>query len=234
MSYSDKKSQVHAIRSFVQRQGRLTTGQKNALDQHWSRYGLQLVDGLIEPEQVFGRDAPLTVEIGFGNGVSLLQMMMAETEHNYLAMEVHRPGVGALVMGAAAQGIESLRIYNEDAVQVLQQCLPDESIDRLLLFFPDPWHKKKHNKRRILRPEFVELVAKKMKVGGVFHMATDWQHYAEQMLEVMEASKDYVNSCGAGAYAPRPDYRPVTKFEQRGLRLGHGVWDLIYQKKGWQ
>lgn len=217
------------IRSFIRRQGRLTPGQEVALDQHWSQYGL-------EPEldydfsEVFGRQAPLIVEIGFGNGDSLAKMAAANPDHDYIGIEVHKPGVGHLLILLTEQGLTNVRVYCHDAIEILEQKIPDHSLAGLHLFFPDPWHKKKHHKRRIVRPSFVDLLNKKLQVGGYFHAATDWQHYAESMLEVLSASEGLKNTSLSQDYCERPDYRPLTKFEQRGLRLGHGVWDLIFRK----
>jgi len=217
------------IRSFIRRQGRLTPGQEIALDQHWPQYGL-------EPEldydfsQVFGRQAPLIVEIGFGNGDSLAKMAAANPDHDYIGIEVHKPGVGHLLILLTEQGLTNVRVYCHDAIEILEQKLPDHSLAGLHLFFPDPWHKKKHHKRRIVRPSFVDLLNKKLQVGGYFHAATDWQHYAESMLDVLSASEGLKNTSLTQDYCERPDYRPLTKFEQRGLRLGHGVWDLIFSK----
>jgi tRNA (guanine-N7-)-methyltransferase len=217
------------IRSFIRRQGRLTPGQEVALDQHWPQYGL-------EPEldydfsQVFGRQAPLIVEIGFGNGDSLAKMAAANPDHDYIGIEVHKPGVGHLLILLNEQGLTNVRVYCHDAIEILEQKIPDHSLAGLHLFFPDPWHKKKHHKRRIVRPSFVDLLNKKLQVGGYFHAATDWQHYAESMLEVLTASEGLKNTSLTQDYCERPDYRPLTKFEQRGLRLGHGVWDLIFRK----
>ena len=217
------------IRSFIRRQGRLTPGQEVALDQYWPQYGL-------EPEldydfsQVFGRQAPLIVEIGFGNGDSLAKMAAANPDHDYIGIEVHKPGVGHLLILLHEQGLTNVRVYCHDAIEILEQKIPDHSLSGLHLFFPDPWHKKKHHKRRIVRPSFVDLLNKKLQVTGYFHAATDWQHYAESMLEVLSASEGLKNTSLTQDYCERPDYRPLTKFEQRGLRLGHGVWDLIFRK----
>jgi len=217
------------IRSFIRRQGRLTPGQQLALDQYWPQYGL-------EPEidydfsQVFGRQAPLILEIGFGNGDSLAKMAAANPDQDYIGIEVHKPGVGHLLILLNEQGLTNVRVYCHDAIEILEKKLPDHSLDGLHLFFPDPWHKKKHHKRRIVRPSFVELLNKKLRVDGYFHAATDWQNYAESMLEVLTASEGLKNTSLTKDYCERPEYRPLTKFEQRGLRLGHGVWDLIFRK----
>ena len=217
------------IRSFVRREGRLTPGQQRALDELWPRYGLA-ADTVLAPSVAFNRSAPLTLEIGFGNGASLAAMARQDPESDYVGIEVHRPGVGHLLKQIESDGLENVRIYCHDAVEILHHCIDDHSLDRVLLFFPDPWHKKKHHKRRIVQPLFTNLLARKLKHGGIFHMATDWQAYAEHMLEVMESATAFSNTAGNQGYSERPDYRPTTKFEQRGRRLGHGVWDLVYRR----
>lgn len=218
------------IKSYVMRAGRMTPGQQRGLDHGWPSYGLELQDGELQPEQVFGRQAELTLEIGFGMGQSLLEMAKAAPEQDFIGVEVHRPGVGALLNGMLTDSISNIRVYSCDAIEVLNQCIADNSLDRLMLFFPDPWHKSRHHKRRIVQPEFVALVRQKLKPGGVLHMATDWQPYAEHMLEVMNAAPGYKNLARDGTWVPRPAERPVTKFERRGERLGHGVWDLKFVK----
>lgn len=219
-----------AIRSFVIRAGRITVGQKNAFDTYWPSFGLSLFGGRINPEAVFGRKAPLVLEIGFGMGDSLLEMARNEPEKNFIGIEVHPPGVGRLINVAGQEALTNLRVYMADAMDVLEDCIPDGSIDRLQLYFPDPWHKKKHHKRRILQSAFVQKLRPKLAAGGLFHMATDWQAYAEHMLEVMNAAPGFATDFKETGYAPRPDYRPITKFEKRGERLGHGVWDLLFKR----
>ena len=219
-----------SIRSYVVRAGRMTDGQRNAFENSWATYGLKLADGAIDTDTVFGRAGPKVLEIGFGMGDSLLQMATAEPATDFIGIEVHPPGVGTIMNIAQSEGISNLRVYLADANDVLEECFAPQSIDRLQLYFPDPWHKKKHNKRRIVQPQFVQLVRDKLRCNGVLHMATDWQPYAEQMLETLDQAEGFLNTAGAGNYAPRPAYRPMTKFERRGERLGHGVWDLIYQK----
>ena len=221
---------LRSIRSFVIRGGRMTTGQPKAYDNPWSDKGLTVEQGTPDFAQVFGREAPLILEIGFGMGGSLLEMAKFEPEKNFIGIEVHLPGVGALLKGMSEEGVENIRIYHDDANQVIDQCIPDGSLERVQLFFPDPWHKKRHHKRRLVQPELVERIRKKLRVGGLFHMATDWENYAEHMMEVMSAAPGYENVAGIGQYSPRPDTRPVTKFEKRGERLGHGVWDLIFRR----
>ena len=227
---AEDTSKHRAIKSFVMRAGRMTEGQQRGLDQGWPKFGLQLEDGLRDFDQVFGRTAPRTFEIGFGMGHSTLEMAAASPEQDFIGVEVHRPGVGALLNGLMTQNLSNMRVYSCDAMDVLRTCVADASLDRVLLFFPDPWHKAKHNKRRIVQPAFAELVRQKLKVGGVLHMATDWQPYAEYMLEVMNAAPGYHNQAEDGQYVPRPTERPTTKFERRGERLGHGVWDLKFQR----
>ncbi len=227
---TEDQKPMRTVRSFVLRAGRMTEGQQRGLDEAWPELGLEIAGGMIEPAAVFGREAPLVLEIGFGMGDSLLQMARQMPENNYIGIEVHRPGVGRLLNNVRTEGLGNIRVYAEDAIEVLAHCIPDGSLDCLQLFFPDPWHKKKHNKRRILQPAFVKAVRSKLKIGGVFHMATDWENYAEQMMDVMSAAEGYRNSAGAGEFSPQPDFRPVTKFQNRGEKLGHGVWDLIFER----
>jgi tRNA (guanine-N7-)-methyltransferase len=221
-----------AVRSYVIRAGRMTAGQKAAFDRYWQHYGLSLFDGAIDPQAVFGRSAPLVVEVGFGMGDSLLAMAAAEPDKNFIGIEVHPPGVGRLINNAGKEGIHNLRVYMADAIDVLKDCIPAASLDRFQLYFPDPWHKKKHHKRRIVQPGFVDLVRSRLKPGALLHLATDWENYAEQMAEVLQASAGLASAGGASPFVERPAFRPITKFEQRGARLGHGVWDLLYRKTG--
>lgn len=218
------------IKSFVMRAGRMTAGQSRGLEEGWPKFGLQLEDGALDAHKVFGRSAPLTLEIGFGMGQSLLQMAMAAPERDFIGIEVHRPGVGALLAGLLEHGLTNVRIYNCDAIEVLNKVISDCQLDRLQLFFPDPWHKSKHNKRRIVQPQFAELVRQKLKSGGILHMATDWEPYAEHMLEVMNAAQGFRNLSADQTWIERPAERPETKFERRGHRLGHGVRDLKFAK----
>ncbi|WP_272891609.1 tRNA (guanosine(46)-N7)-methyltransferase TrmB [Stutzerimonas stutzeri] len=224
------EKRMRTIKSFVMRAGRMTEGQQRGLDQGWPRFGLDLADGLRDFDEVFGRHAPRTFEIGFGMGHSTLEMAAAAPEHDFIAVEVHSPGVGALLSGLLSQNLNNVRIYSCDALEVLRECVPDASLDRVLLFFPDPWHKSRHHKRRIVQPAFAELVRQKLKVGGVLHMATDWEAYAEHMLDVMSVAPGYLNQALNGQYVERPSERPTTKFERRGERLGHGVWDLKFER----
>jgi len=226
---TENKPYMRKIRSFVMRAGRLTEGQQRALEQQWPEYGLEL--GVpFNPVEIFQREAPLIAEIGFGMGDSMLEMAQADPDSDFVGIEVHTPGVGRLLNNASEHSVTNIRVYQDDAVEVFNQCFADDSIDRLQLFFPDPWHKKKHHKRRIVQLEFAELVRRKLKPGGIWHMATDWEPYAEHMIEIMSAAPGYENEAGEKLYVPKPDYRPETKFERRGARLGHGVWDMRFIK----
>ena len=218
------------IRSFVRREGRLTQGQQRALDELWPLFGIDHDNTVLDLDAIFGRSAPCVLEIGFGNGASLLKMAQDNPDKDYLGIEVHRPGAGNLLHNIERAGVTNIRVMTDDAVDILKQQIPDASLDLVQLFFPDPWHKKKHHKRRIVQPSFAQLLYKKLKPGGRFHMATDWQHYAEHMLEVMTAAEGFKNISATNDYVERPESRPLTKFEQRGHRLGHGVWDLIFEK----
>ena len=217
------------IRSFVRREGRITTAQRQAMEVLWPKYGLD-AGSPCDPERIFGRRAPISLEVGFGNGAALSRMAAADPATDFIGIEVHRPGIGRLLLELEKQGLGNVRIFREDAVQVMQECLPPACLDRLLLFFPDPWHKKRHHKRRIVQAEFIELAAWLLRPGGTLHMATDWDDYAVQMLQVSEQSAAFRNCAGSGSYSPRPDYRPVTRFEQRGLKLGHAVRDLLFER----
>jgi tRNA (guanine-N7-)-methyltransferase len=227
---ANKKIGLRRIRSFVRREGRLTKGQQRALAELFPHYGVKLQQGELDLDVLFGRRAFRILEIGFGNGASLAEMATEHPENDYLGIEVHRPGVGNLLLQIEKRQLNNVRISNDDAVEVLELQIPDNSLDAVYLFFPDPWHKKKHHKRRILQPAFVAILQRKLKPDGIFHMATDWENYAEHMLEVMSKAKGFMNLAGEGNYSPRPEYRPRTKFEQRGQRLGHGVWDLLFKK----
>ena len=222
-----EQKNLRQIRSFVRRQGRITVAQQYALDNHWQRYGLEFSNDY-DLKTVFGNDAPIIMEIGFGNGEALAHIAKLHPENNYIGIEVHRAGVGHLMMLLAQQNIENVRIYCHDAVEVLEQKMPDGALSGVHLFFPDPWHKKKHHKRRIVSAKFLDLLKQKLKQGGYFHAATDWQDYAESMLAVLSEHPAFENTSPTSDYCPCPDYRPLTKFEQRGIRLGHGVWDLIF------
>ncbi|WP_186114341.1 tRNA (guanosine(46)-N7)-methyltransferase TrmB [Burkholderia gladioli] len=228
---SDDVNPLHLrrIRSFVTRAGRVSTGQRRALDEFGPRYVLPY-----QPEQpdwnaVFGRQAPRILEIGFGMGGSTAEIAAHRRDDDFLGVEVHEPGVGALLKLIGEQDLSNIRIIQHDAVEVLENMLAPDSLDGVHIFFPDPWHKARHHKRRLIQPPFVAQLVARLKPGGYLHCATDWQNYAEQMLEVLGAEPLLENT--AEGYAPRPDYRPVTKFERRGLKLGHGVWDLVFRKR---
>ncbi|GKW16174.1 tRNA (guanosine(46)-N7)-methyltransferase TrmB [Pectobacterium actinidiae] len=221
---------MRRIRSFVRRQGRLTNGQQLALDNYWPVMGVEYQTEQVDFNALFGRDAPVVLEIGFGMGASLVTMAAQHPEQNFLGIEVHLPGVGACLASAQEAGISNLRVMCHDAVDVLMNMIPDGSLSMVQLFFPDPWHKARHNKRRIVQVPFVQLVQSKLKVGGVFHMATDWEPYAQHMLEVMTSVTEYRNLSDNNEYVERPESRPLTKFEARGQRLGHGVWDLMFER----
>jgi tRNA (guanine-N7-)-methyltransferase len=231
MSKLEQKASHRTIRSFVRREGRLTRGQEHALTELWPVYGINNDASVLDLDAVFGRTAVKILEIGFGNGKSLAQMAATHPENDYLGIEVHRPGVGSLLILAEEQNLSNLRVICDDAVEVLNHRIPDASLDQVQIFFPDPWHKKRHHKRRIIQPTFIRLIAQKLKSGGRLHLATDWEDYARQMSEVLKHSPDFENTSHTNDFVPRPDYRPLTKFEQRGQRLGHGVWDLVYRRK---
>ncbi len=221
---------LRKVRSFMRREGRLTEGQRRGLEAQWPNCGIEASSEMLDLDAEFGRSAARILEIGFGMGESLVTMAAAHPENDYLGIEVYRPGVGSLLRQVGEHQLSNVRVINEDAVVVLEQMIPDNSLDRLQLFFPDPWHKKRHHKRRIIQPGFVALIGKKLKGGGVIHMATDWQPYAEHMMAVMSSAPGYKNAIAHGEYAPRPEFRPLTKFEKRGHRLGHGVWDLLFER----
>lgn len=219
-----------AVRSFVMRAGRMTVAQERAWRELWPMLGLPEGDDPLDLPALFGRDAPRTLEIGFGNGDSLVALAVAHPDRDYLGIEVHRPGVGHLMLMCEAGQLRNVRIVSRDAVEVLERRIADGALDEVLLYFPDPWHKKRHHKRRIVQPAFVDLVVRKLGSGGVFRMATDWQDYAEHMLATVGACPALRNDSIDGGYVVRPDSRPLTRFEQRGHRLGHGVWDLAFRK----
>lgn len=220
-----------SIKSFVLRQGRLTKAQERAFLELMPRYGLSLVEGQkIDLKDVFPEKRDFILEIGFGNGESLAKMAQNESEAGFLGIEVHKPGVGHLLLQIEAEGIENLRLIRHDAVEVLRDYLPDGVLSRVQIYFPDPWQKARHYKRRLIQKDFLELVHRKLKKGGELHLASDWAHYAEWMRDLLQsASHHWQNLGGEDGFAPRPSFRPETKFERRGLNKGHGVWDLRYQ-----
>ena len=220
------------IRSFVLRQGRMTKAQQLAFENSWQQYGIDYSGELINLNDCFENSNQKTiVEVGFGNGKSLAQMAYENPKTNYLGIEVHGPGVGSLLIEIERLQLKNIKCFHHDAIEVFTTMLPDNSINGLQLFFPDPWPKKKHHKRRIVKPEFLDLILTKFVDEGRFHMATDWWPYAEDAMEVLSAYKGLRNEIGEGKFAPRPIFRPKTKFEARGENLGHGVWDLMFQKE---
>jgi tRNA (guanine-N7-)-methyltransferase len=210
------------IRSFVLRTGRMTPGQRRALEELWPLYGVEPANRPQDPEQMFKQPAPVTLEIGFGNGDNLVAMAAAAPERNFLGIEVHEPGVGHCLLQSAKTGVQNLRVMQQDAVEVLGNRIPDASLDRINLFFPDPWSKKRHHKRRIVQPEFVQLLARKLRPGGMFHVATDWPDYAEHIAEVMTAAAEF------NELPDFPQDRITTRFDTRGQRLGHTNWERAW------
>ena len=218
------------IRSFVLRAGRMTPAQERALTELWPSYGVDLSDDPLDLEAIFGRRAPRCLEIGFGVGEVIGSLAENHPHIDYIGIEVHRPGVGRLLLRAAQANARNLRVICHDAVEVLRDKLPDDSVDEILVFFPDPWHKKRHHKRRLIEPAFAGLLAAKLRRGGVLRLATDWQAYAEQMLAVCNDNPHLKTLSPDATYVARPDFRPLTRFERRGARLGLRVWDLAYTK----
>ena len=218
------------IRSFVLRQGRFSPAQQRAFDELWPRFGLDYSASIRDYDTVFGRSAPRVVEIGFGNGDALRFAAKQDASRDYIGIEVHAPGVGRLLNALGEDGSDHVRVYRHDAVEVLSHEIADGSLDEIRIYFPDPWHKKRHNKRRLVQPDFAALLVRKLRVGGRLHLATDWQDYAEQMWDVLDATSGLHNRAGARGHVPRPEWRPQTHFETRGQKLGHGVWDLLYDK----
>jgi tRNA (guanine-N7-)-methyltransferase len=221
--------QHRPIRSFVLRQGRMSPGQQRAHEALMPRFGAAYAPATLDLTALFGRCAPTFLEIGFGMGETTAAMALAQPRHNFLCIEVHTPGVGSLLRQIEERHLANIRIIQHDAVEVLRHMIAPAALDGVHIFFPDPWPKKRHHKRRLVQPDFVALLAEKLKPGAYVHCATDWREYAEQMLAVLEAAPGLKNS--APGFAPRPDYRPLTKFEKRGLNLGHGVWDVIFVKR---
>lgn len=246
------------IRSFVKREGKLTSGQQNAIERLWSSHGVDLEDQLLDLNGLFGRAAPVVLEIGFGNGLSLADMAEAHQDLNFFGIEVHKPGVGSCLVQAGKRALSNIRVSGDDAVLVLKQQIPDHSLHRVQIFFPDPWHKKRHHKRRLIQADFVELLLNKLTPGGQIHVATDWENYAEHILAVLSSIPQLRNQADNAPDAEnflstdgeillnsddwpskalldqgsvvKPDYRPATKYERRGMKLGHGVWDLVFEK----
>jgi tRNA (guanine-N7-)-methyltransferase len=219
------------VRSFVLRAGRMTDGQQRALETLWPRFGLDYAAAPCDLDALFGREAPRVLEIGFGNGANLIQMAVQQPATDFLGVEVHRPGVGRALLDIERLALQNVRLSNHDAVEVIAEQLPEGCLDEVLVLFPDPWHKKRHHKRRLLNEAFVALVATRLKPGGVLRAATDWEPYAIAMLEVLAGCAQLQNTAAEGGYVPRPDSRQPTRFERRGERLGHGVWDLAFRRR---
>lgn len=222
------ETQHRPVRSFVLRQGRMSKGQTRAYETLMSTFGLAYCEEKLDLARVFGRTAPTILEIGFGMGDSTAKIAQSHPENDYLCIEVHTPGVGSLLKHIEELGLTNIRIIQHDAVEVMQHMLSPEMLDGVHIFFPDPWHKKRHHKRRLIQAAFTALICERLKPGGYLHAATDWEEYATHILETFRAEPRLVNC--ADDYAPRPDYRPLTKFEQRGIRLGHGVWDIVFRR----
>ncbi len=226
-----KSPENRHIRSFVRRDGRITNAQRHALESLWADYGIEPSEKTLDFTALFGgRYASQHLEIGIGMGDALVEMAQNDPVGNYLGIDVHRPGLGSVMQKAHARGLKNLRVMSADAITVLQKNLPDASLEAVYLFFPDPWPKRRHHKRRIVNATFAKSIHRVLKPGGHFHMATDWEEYAQHMMDVMSAAPGFINIAGVEHYVPRPEYRPLTRFEQRGQRLGHGIWDLIFAK----
>ena len=219
---------LRKIQSFVKRSGRLSKAQSIGLNELWNDYGINLNGKLLNFEELFLNQNNVTLEVGFGNGDSLLEMAIQQPNQNFLGIEVYEAGVGRLINEANKNQLVNLKIIKDDAVEVLNDNIPDDSISHFQLFFPDPWHKKRHHKRRIVQTSFLDLLTKKLKNNGIVHIATDWENYAEHIMEVLESHSHFKNCAGDHIYSERPEQRPLTKFENRGQKLGHGVWDIIF------
>ncbi len=227
---TDEKTGHRPVRSFVRREGRLTDGQRQALEAHWPIYGLDRSAGILDLDSIFGRAEARTLEIGFGNGQTLFRLAQNNPDIGFIGIEVYKTGVARLLREASANGLGNLKVYCDDAVEVIDQCLPDACLDTVQLYFPDPWHKKRHHKRRLVQPEFADRIARVLKPGGQWLLATDWQNYAEHMLDVLNPHSAFENMAPSGDYVPRPAQRDETRFERRGLDRGHGVWDLAFRR----
>ena len=221
---------IRSIRSFVRRSGRLTPGQKSALEQYWPLYGFDFQHQPFDISAVSGDFGEVKLEIGIGNGDALISMAEKDHESLYLGVEVHQPGIGRCLKNIKDNDLTNVRLISHDAIEVMQHMLPTQSLDQILLFFPDPWHKKRHHKRRIVNQQFRDLACRLLKPGGSVHFATDWQDYAQHMANEMLSDARFVNQGDTDGFAERPDYRPITHFEKRGIKLGHDVWDLVFKK----
>lgn len=230
------KTNIHfrKICSFVRREGRLTKAQQKALHELWPLFGLFYTEEKIDVDQLFNRRAETILEIGFGMGASLIEQAIISPQKNFLGIEVYSSGIGSILNAIEKNKLNNIRIYHHDAVEVLQQCIPDESLDKIQIFFPDPWPKTRHHKRRLIQSEFANLLCKKLKPNGILHLATDWQNYADEMLNILSCIKTLKNLAGQHQFHPRPEDRPLTKFEKRGEQLGHPIWDLLFQNSNLQ
>ena len=226
----NKSTHLRTIKSFVKRAGRVTERQQHALDNLKPMYGVE-TNKTIDINKLFANNGAIIVEVGFGMGQSLLTCAVNNPQHNYIGIEVHEAGVGALLADINVSQLSNLKVIHDDAVQVFKDNIVDDTLDGIQIFFPDPWHKKRHHKRRLIQTAFVELLVKKLKAGGFIHIATDWENYAEHILMVCNAIPHLINQSSQNTYVPRPASRPMTKYEKRGERLGHGVWDLVFYKK---
>lgn len=223
---------LRRVRSFVKRDSRMTESQRQALQVLWPHYGLKLEDGRVDFTKVFKREAPLVLEIGFGSGASLVAMAKQHPHEDFIGIEMYHPGIGALLNEMQIQQVDNIRIYHADAVEVLEQCIAENSVDVIQIFFPDPWRKRKHHKRRLIQPDFVRLLASRLKLHGTLHLATDWEHYADHMIRVLSEAEEFVNLAGHGQCAERSPQRPVvTKFEERGKRSGRKIWEFQFAKR---
>jgi tRNA (guanine-N7-)-methyltransferase len=219
------------VRSFVLRQGRITQSQERAMRDLWPRYGVEYGNAPRDLQTLFGRNAPCVLEIGFGNGDALLYAASADPVRNYIGIEVHAPGVGHALTGVETAQLHNVRIYRHDALEVLQHEIGSGALDEVRVYFPDPWHKKRHHKRRLVRAETATLIADRLRVGGLLHLATDWQPYAEHMFDILDVQPRLSNRAGSRGTVPRPEWRPQTRFESRGIKLGHRVFDLVYERR---
>ncbi|MBS0194164.1 MAG: tRNA (guanosine(46)-N7)-methyltransferase TrmB [Proteobacteria bacterium] len=219
-----------AIRSFVLREGRLTPSQERAVRELWPQYGLDYTGQPRDLHATFGRDAPVVLEIGFGNGDALLHCAAADPARDYLGIEVHLPGVGRALAGIERAGLRNVRVMRHDAIEVLRHEIASGALDEARIWFPDPWHKKRHHKRRLINAENAVLIADRLRPGGLLHLATDWAPYAQHMWDVLDALPGLRNRAGARAASPKPDTRPATRFERRGVDLGHAVFDVLYER----
>ena len=230
MTEKENRDRQRKIRSYVRREGRFTPAQRSAFESLWPDFGIDITDEKLDFLSMFGRKSDVFLELGFGDGTALKTLAARHPENDYIGIEVHRPGVGRLMRELHEEGIQNVRVSSDDGTGVMKDNIPLNSLSGISIFFPDPWHKKKHNKRRLIQQEFTSMAASRLRPGGVLHLATDWQDYAEQMLEVLTAEPLLENCSTDSTYAERPYSRPLTKYEQRGLRLGHGVWDLVFRR----